>query len=146
MPITSRLRLMTLNAFGHAINSGWSFQAAGLKCLPLLFIQANRLHPLTVIRQSGHHISFKIRRRNCRVDSVNMTIDLFDSAFDFGLIVVCWQPRLIAPQEILDCLANGEKSRQDIESVELYRVFPTSDNGKIVASAHDWLGPAEVSW
>jgi hypothetical protein len=69
--------------------------------------KANRLHPLTVIRQSGHHISFKIRRRNCRVDSVNMTTDLFGSAFDFCLIVVCWQPRLIAPQEILDCLANG---------------------------------------
>ena len=45
----------------------------------------------------------------------------------------------------VDLTHNGEKSRQYIESVELYRVFPASDNGKIVVSAHDWLGPAEVS-
>lgn len=41
----------------------------------------------------------------------------------------------------VDLTSNGKKSRQYIESVELYRVFPTSDNGKIVASAHEWLGP-----
>ena len=45
----------------------------------------------------------------------------------------------------VDLTTNGKTSRQYIESVELYRVFPASDNGKIVASAHDWLGPAEVS-
>jgi hypothetical protein len=45
----------------------------------------------------------------------------------------------------VDLTTNGKKSRQYIESVELYRVFPASDNGKIVVSAHDWLGPAEVS-
>jgi hypothetical protein len=41
----------------------------------------------------------------------------------------------------VDLKHNGETSRQYIESVELYRVFPTSENGKIVASAHEWLGP-----
>ena len=41
----------------------------------------------------------------------------------------------------VDLTHNGEKSRQYIESVELYRVFPASFNGTMVASAHDWLGP-----
>lgn len=41
----------------------------------------------------------------------------------------------------VDLKTDGETSRQYIESVELYRVFPTTDNGKIVASAHEWLGP-----
>ncbi len=45
----------------------------------------------------------------------------------------------------VDFTFNGKTSRQYIESVELYRVFPASANGTVVASAHDWLGPAEVS-
>ena len=42
----------------------------------------------------------------------------------------------------VDLTTNGKTSRQYIESVELYRVFPATDNGKIVKSAYDWLGPA----
>ena len=34
---------------------------------------------------------------------------------------------------------DGNTDRQYIESVELYRVSPADDNGKIVASAHSWL-------
>ena len=45
----------------------------------------------------------------------------------------------------VDFTFNGKTSRQYIESVELYRVFPASATGTVVASAHDWLGPAEVS-
>ena len=41
----------------------------------------------------------------------------------------------------VDLTTKGKTSRQYIESVELYRVFPATDNGKIVKSAHDWLGP-----
>lgn len=41
----------------------------------------------------------------------------------------------------VDLTTNGKTSRQFIESVELYRVFPAADNGKIVKSAHDWLAP-----
>ena len=41
----------------------------------------------------------------------------------------------------VDLTTNGKTSRQYIESVELYRVFPATANGTVVASAHDWLGP-----
>ena len=34
---------------------------------------------------------------------------------------------------------DGNTDRQYIESVELYRVSPADNNGKIVPSAHAWL-------
>lgn len=33
----------------------------------------------------------------------------------------------------------GEQIRTAVESVELYRVFPASENGRLVESARDWL-------
>jgi hypothetical protein len=36
---------------------------------------------------------------------------------------------------------NGQKTREHIESVELYRVFPASANGLVVTSAWHWLNP-----
>jgi len=38
---------------------------------------------------------------------------------------------------------NGEKTRQAVESVELYRAFPASDNGRQVRSAWHWLNPGK---
>jgi len=38
---------------------------------------------------------------------------------------------------------NGHKTREHIESVELYRVFPTEANGQVVTSAWHWLNPGE---
>ena len=34
---------------------------------------------------------------------------------------------------------NGTQSREHIESVELYRVFPTEYNGQVVESARAWI-------
>jgi hypothetical protein len=36
---------------------------------------------------------------------------------------------------------SGQKTREHIESVELYRVFPASANGLVVTSAWHWLNP-----
>ena len=36
---------------------------------------------------------------------------------------------------------NDDKTRQAVESVELYRVFPASENGRQVRSAWHWLNP-----
>lgn len=36
---------------------------------------------------------------------------------------------------------NGEQTRQAVELVELYRVFPASGNGLRVRSAWHWLNP-----
>lgn len=40
--------------------------------------------------------------------------------------------------------SNGEKSREHIESVELYRVFPTDHNGRVVESARAWIENAAM--
>jgi len=44
----------------------------------------------------------------------------------------------------VDLKIDGKTSRQYIESVELYRVFPAGFNGTVVPSAHDWLGRGEI--
>jgi hypothetical protein len=36
---------------------------------------------------------------------------------------------------------NGDRTRQAVESVERYRVFPASENGRVVRSAWHWLNP-----
>jgi hypothetical protein len=38
---------------------------------------------------------------------------------------------------------DGQKTREHIEEVELYRVSPTSANGLVVTSAWHWLYPEE---
>jgi len=38
---------------------------------------------------------------------------------------------------------NGTQSREHIESVELYRVFPTDFNGQTVESARAWIGQGD---
>jgi len=35
--------------------------------------------------------------------------------------------------------SRGEQTRYGIEAVELYRVFPASENGRVVRSAWDWM-------
>jgi hypothetical protein len=39
---------------------------------------------------------------------------------------------------------DGKKTREHMESVELYRVFPANENGRVVTSAWHWLNPEEV--
>ena len=39
---------------------------------------------------------------------------------------------------------NGTKSRAHIESVELYRVFPATDNGSVVECAWTWMDSGVV--
>lgn len=41
-------------------------------------------------------------------------------------------------------IVDGKKTREHIESVELYRVFPASANGMEVTSAWHWLNPEEA--
>jgi hypothetical protein len=36
---------------------------------------------------------------------------------------------------------DGTKKREHVESVELYRVFPAEENGRVVKSAWHWLNP-----
>jgi hypothetical protein len=38
----------------------------------------------------------------------------------------------------------GMKTWEHIESVELYRVFPANENGRVVTSAWHWLNPEEA--
>jgi hypothetical protein len=38
---------------------------------------------------------------------------------------------------------DGNKTRQSVDSVELYRVFPTTENGQQVRSAWHWLNPGK---
>jgi hypothetical protein len=40
---------------------------------------------------------------------------------------------------------NGSKTREHVESVELYRVFPAIENGRVVRSAWHWLNPGKES-